>query len=149
CFQSTPLSDIVARLSLILRVPPPRLLLLREEVELPTDSTVGELGISIADIIDCRAKTELPLRSFLWTELVASLLLLSCINFVCSSRTQTVHVCLFQDSPLGSVFSQYLSTMSSAAQKTVRFHFDGCKVTNSQTPAQLDMEDGDIIEVWT
>uniref|UniRef100_A0A3P9B1Y6 Rad60/SUMO-like domain-containing protein n=1 Tax=Maylandia zebra TaxID=106582 RepID=A0A3P9B1Y6_9CICH len=30
----------------------------------------------------------------------------------------------------------------------MRFHFDGSKVTGSQTPAQLDMEDGDIIEVW-
>uniref|UniRef100_A0A671W2N8 Rad60/SUMO-like domain-containing protein n=1 Tax=Sparus aurata TaxID=8175 RepID=A0A671W2N8_SPAAU len=40
----------------------------------------------------------------------------------------------------------YLSRMSSRAQGTVRFHFDGCKVTHSQTPAQLDMEDGDIIE---
>uniref|UniRef100_A0A3P8Q721 Rad60/SUMO-like domain-containing protein n=1 Tax=Astatotilapia calliptera TaxID=8154 RepID=A0A3P8Q721_ASTCA len=30
----------------------------------------------------------------------------------------------------------------------LRFHFDGSKVTGSQTPAQLDMEDGDIIEVW-
>uniref|UniRef100_A0A8D3CHH6 Rad60/SUMO-like domain-containing protein n=1 Tax=Scophthalmus maximus TaxID=52904 RepID=A0A8D3CHH6_SCOMX len=29
---------------------------------------------------------------------------------------------------------------------TVRFHFDGAKVTHSQTPAQLDMEDGDIVE---
>ena len=59
-----------------------------------------------------------------------------------------VCVCVFQDAPLGSIFSQYLSRMSSRAQGTVRFHFDGCKVTHSQTPAQLDMEDGDIIEVW-
>uniref|UniRef100_A0AAQ6A5W4 NFATC2-interacting protein n=1 Tax=Amphiprion ocellaris TaxID=80972 RepID=A0AAQ6A5W4_AMPOC len=53
----------------------------------------------------------------------------------------------YTGSPLGSIFSQYLSTMSAGNQKKVRFHFDGCKVTNSQTPAQLDMEDGDIIEI--
>lgn len=51
CFQSTPLSYVLAELSVILNVPPPRLLLMREEVELPTDSTVGELGLGIADII--------------------------------------------------------------------------------------------------
>lgn len=42
---------MVAQLSVILNVPPPRLLLMREEEELPTDSTVSELGLGIADII--------------------------------------------------------------------------------------------------
>ncbi|XP_056257845.1 protein spinster homolog 1-like isoform X2 [Seriola aureovittata] len=49
--SSTPLSDVLAQLSVILKVPPPRLLLLREEVELPTDATVSKLGLGIADII--------------------------------------------------------------------------------------------------
>lgn len=55
---------------------------------------------------------------------------------------------VFQDAPLDSIFSQYLSKMSAGAQRQVRFQFDGSKVTPFQTPAQLDMEDGDIIEVW-
>uniref|UniRef100_A0A7N6A5I4 NFATC2-interacting protein n=1 Tax=Anabas testudineus TaxID=64144 RepID=A0A7N6A5I4_ANATE len=38
---------------------------------------------------------------------------------------------------------------TAGAQRKVRFHFDGSKVTHSQTPAELNMEDGDIIEVWT
>lgn len=42
---------MLTQLSVILDVPPPRLLLLKEEVELPTHSTVGELGLGIADII--------------------------------------------------------------------------------------------------
>lgn len=42
---------MLAQLSVILKVPPPRLLLLREEVELPADSSVGELGLGITDII--------------------------------------------------------------------------------------------------
>lgn len=50
-FQSTPLRDVVAQLSVILDVPHPRLMLMREEVELQTDSTVGEHGLGIADII--------------------------------------------------------------------------------------------------
>ncbi|XP_008293166.1 NFATC2-interacting protein [Stegastes partitus] len=140
--SSTPLSDIVARLSLILRVPPPRLLLLREEVELPTDSTVGELGISIADIIECVVMAAEDKSQACSSSIIT-------VRLQSKDRASSQEFSLDRDSPLGSVFSQYLSTMSSAAQKTVRFHFDGCKVTNSQTPAQLDMEDGDIIEVWT
>lgn len=54
-----------------------------------------------------------------------------------------------QDAPLGSVFSQYLSRMSPRSQGKVCFQFDGSKVSAQQTPAQLDMEDGDIVEVWT
>uniref|UniRef100_A0A8C2WCI3 Rad60/SUMO-like domain-containing protein n=1 Tax=Cyclopterus lumpus TaxID=8103 RepID=A0A8C2WCI3_CYCLU len=34
----------------------------------------------------------------------------------------------------------------SCRRRTVRFLFDGCSVASGQTPAQLDMEDGDIIE---
>lgn len=49
--QSTPLSAVLDRLSGTLGVPRHRLLLLREEVELPADATVGELGLGIADII--------------------------------------------------------------------------------------------------
>ncbi|KAG8006585.1 NFATC2-interacting protein [Nibea albiflora] len=61
-----------------------------------------------------------------------------------SSQEFTLH----RDAPLGSIFSQYLSRMSSVAQRSVCFQFDGSKVSDSQTPAELDMEDGDIIEVW-
>lgn len=42
---------MVAQLSAILNVPPARLLLMREEVELPTDSTISALGLGITDII--------------------------------------------------------------------------------------------------
>jgi hypothetical protein len=38
--------------------------------------------------------------------------------------------------------------MSVDARRKVRFQFDGSKVVHSQTPSQLDMEDGDVIEVW-
>ncbi|MEQ2210592.1 hypothetical protein XENOCAPTIV_016047 [Xenoophorus captivus] len=56
---------------------------------------------------------------------------------------------LHQEVPLSSIFSQYLSKLPARAHRKVRFHFDGSKVTGCQTPAQLDLEDGDIIEVWT
>lgn len=53
-----------------------------------------------------------------------------------------------QDAPLASIFSQYLSGVEAAARSKARFQFDGTRVTGEQTAAQLDMEDGDIVEVW-
>ncbi|XP_049417543.1 NFATC2-interacting protein [Epinephelus fuscoguttatus] len=140
--SSTPLSDVVTQLSIILNVPPPRLLLLREAVELPADSTVGKLGLGIADIIECvvmaaENKSEADSSSNSIT-----------VRLQSKDRDSSQEFSLRRDAPLGSIFTQYLSRMSINAQSKVRFHFDGCKVKHSQTPAQLDMEDGDIIEVW-
>ncbi|XP_069580874.1 NFATC2-interacting protein [Brachyistius frenatus] len=139
---ATPLRDVVAQLSVILNVPPPRLLLLREEVELPTGSTVGQLGLGIADIIECvvmaaEDKSEADDSSIITVRLQSR------------DRDASQEFSLHRDAPLGSVFSRYLSEMSAAARSKVRFHYDGSKVDGGQTPAQLDMEDGDIIEVWT
>ncbi|XP_070779977.1 NFATC2-interacting protein [Enoplosus armatus] len=141
--SSTPLSDVVTRMSFILNVPPPRLMLLREEVELPTDSTVSELGLGIADIIECvvmaaEDEGEAGGGSSSIT-----------VRLQSKDRDASQEFSLDRDAQLGSIFSQYLSKMSASAKRRVRFHFDGSKVTHNQTPAQLDMEDGDIIEVWT
>ncbi|XP_040918400.1 NFATC2-interacting protein isoform X2 [Toxotes jaculatrix] len=139
--SSTPLSDVLAQLSVILNVPPPRLLLLREESELPSGSTVAELGLGIADIIECvvmaaEEKGEAGDSSIITVRLQSK------------DRDASQEFSLHRDAALGSIFSQYLSRMSPSAQRKVRFHFDGSKVKHCQTPAQLDMEDGDIIEVW-
>ncbi|XP_072224887.1 NFATC2-interacting protein [Leuresthes tenuis] len=135
--SSTRLSDVVNQLSVILSVPPPRLLLLKEEVELPTDSTVGKLGLGIADIIECVVMSAEDQSSSSITVRLQS-------KDRDSSQEFTVH----REAPLGAIFSRYLSSVSAGAQRNIRFHFDGAKVTGGQTPAQLDMEDGDIIEVW-
>ncbi|KAI3359820.1 hypothetical protein L3Q82_013826, partial [Scortum barcoo] len=141
--SSTPLSNVVTELSVILSVPPPRLLLLREEMELPTDSTVGELGLGIADIIECvvmAAEDE--------SEAADSSSSSITVRLQSKDRDSSQEFSLHRDAPLGTIFSQYLSKMSAIAQRRVCFQFDGSKVTHSETPAQLDMEDGDIIEVW-
>ncbi|XP_074551983.1 NFATC2-interacting protein [Halichoeres trimaculatus] len=142
--SSTPLSDVVEKLSVILNVPPPRLLLMREEMELPTDSTVSELGLSIADIIECDVMAAEEL-----SETQSSSSGNITVRLQSKDRASSQEFSLHRDTPLGSVFSQYMSNMSAIDRRKVRFHFDGSKVTDRQTPAQLDMEDGDIIEVWT
>ncbi|KAK5604116.1 hypothetical protein CRENBAI_023270 [Crenichthys baileyi] len=134
---STLLSDVVSQLSVILKVPPPCLLLLKEELELPTDSSVGQLGLSIADIIECIVTPAEDPSSSITVKLQSK------------DRDSCQEFSIHREAPLSSIFSQYLSNLPARAHKKVRFHFDGSKVTGCQTPAQLDLEDGDIIEVWT
>uniref|UniRef100_A0A3P9LGY3 NFATC2-interacting protein n=1 Tax=Oryzias latipes TaxID=8090 RepID=A0A3P9LGY3_ORYLA len=133
-FQSTPLGQVLRQLSVTLDVPPSQLLLLREEAELPPHLTVEELRLGIADIIE-----------FLHSQ--GRFLLVPSILVLVRTRTNRV-LCSPQDAPLASVFSQYLSGVTAAARSKARFQFDGSRVTGEQTAAQLDMEDGDIVEVW-
>uniref|UniRef100_A0A3P8VQ36 NFATC2-interacting protein n=1 Tax=Cynoglossus semilaevis TaxID=244447 RepID=A0A3P8VQ36_CYNSE len=138
---STPLSQVLTRLSSILNVPPSALLLLREELELPQDSSVGELGLGITDILECvvmvTADRTTPEEGV--------------IKFRVQSkdRDASQEFSLHRDAALGSVLTPYLSCFPPCARKKVVFHFDGSKVSLTQTPAELDMEDGDILEVWT
>ncbi|KAM3598681.1 uncharacterized protein V6R79_021214 [Siganus canaliculatus] len=137
---TTPLSEVLTQLSVILNVPPPRLLLTREEAELPTDATVGELGLSITDIIECVVMAA-GQESEAGDDVIT-------VRLQSKDRDSSQEFKVHRDAPLASIFSQYVSRTSSRSQKSVRFHFDGASVAPSQTPAQLDMEDGDIIEVW-
>uniref|UniRef100_A0A1A8JW82 NFATC2-interacting protein n=1 Tax=Nothobranchius kuhntae TaxID=321403 RepID=A0A1A8JW82_NOTKU len=135
--SSAPLTDVVSQLSVILKVPPTSLLLLRHDIELPSDSSVGELGLSIADIIECVVmRAEAQSSSSVTVRLQSK------------DRDSSQEYSIHRDTPLDTIFSQYLSSLPSTTQRKVRFHFDGSKVISGQTPAQLDMEDGDIIEVW-
>ncbi|XP_068435359.1 NFATC2-interacting protein [Clinocottus analis] len=144
--SSTPLSDVLTQLSVILSVPPPRLLLLREEAELPTGATVGELGLGIADIIECVVMAAAEAGGEAGGEGGAGSVT---VRLQSKDRDAAQEFTLPRDAPLGSIFSLYLSRLSSSSsQQKVRFHFDGNKLTSTQTPQQLDMEDGDIIEVW-
>ncbi|CAI5676546.1 NFATC2-interacting protein [Oreochromis niloticus] len=142
--SSTPLSDVVTQLSVILNIPPPRLLLLREEEELPTSATISELGLGIADIIECVVMAAED-RSQSGGNSDSSIIT---VRLQSKDRDSSQEFSVHREAPLRSIFFQYVSKMSNKDQKKVRFHFDGSKVTGSQTPAQLDMEDGDIIEVW-
>nr|XP_043906745.1 NFATC2-interacting protein [Solea senegalensis] len=71
------------------------------------------------------------------------------IKLQSKDRDSAQEFSLNRDAPLASVFSQYLSRVPPTSRTKVAFYFDGSKVTRRQTPAQLDMEDGDIVEVWT
>ncbi|XP_051905067.1 NFATC2-interacting protein [Hippocampus zosterae] len=133
---STSVSQMASQMAEILGVPVFRLRLLREEAELAAEASVGELGLDITDILECVVMA---------TEEGAVITLRLQGKDRGSTRDFSVH----KGAELGAIFSQYVSALPAAAKRKVKFHFDGCKVTDGQTPAQLHMEDGDIIEVWT
>lgn len=142
--SSTPLADVVAQMSSILDVPRPRLLLMREEAELPTDATVRELGLCIADIIEC---VVMAAEGGAVGGAEGSIT----VKLQSNGRDSSHHFTVNRDAPLGPVFAQYLSRVSQASRGSRRaptFLFDGVQLNPQQTPAQLDMEDDDIIQVW-
>lgn len=139
---TTVLGDVITQLSALLHVPAARLLLLRKEAELPADASVAALGLGIADIIDCvvMATEEEPSA-----EGGGSVT----IRLQGDDRSSFRDFTLQRDAPLDSIFSQYVSSLPAHLRSSVRFHLDGGRVRGSATAAQLDLEDGDIIEVWT
>ncbi|KAJ8253543.1 hypothetical protein COCON_G00201550 [Conger conger] len=140
--QSTaPLSVAVQQLSVRLNVPPSRILLLRKDTELPVDSTANELGLGIADIIDCVVIAEGHREKESDRDIIT-------VRLQTKDKGSAQDYSVHKEAPLGSVLSQYLSHLGVHSRHKVCFLFDGSKVTDSQTPSQLDMEDGDVIEVW-
>ncbi|XP_055007170.1 NFATC2-interacting protein [Boleophthalmus pectinirostris] len=142
---STPLSAVVEQLSVKLGVPPPRLLLLREEAELSADATVGALGLGIADILECVVMAEAERDTPTGGDVDDVIK----VRLQGKDRTMCQEFSVRRDAPLGSVFAQFSSGLAVVAQRKVSFHFDGCRLSSLQTPQELDMEDGDVIEVWT
>ncbi|KAK7938282.1 hypothetical protein WMY93_001608 [Mugilogobius chulae] len=112
--KSTPLSAVVEQLSVKLGVPPPRLLLLREEAELSRDSTVGALGLGIADILECVVMAESDRDTHDDHDVIK-------VRLQGKDRAMTQEFTLRRDAPLGSVFSQYSSGLPVVAQRKVSF----------------------------
>ncbi|KAG9264437.1 NFATC2-interacting protein [Astyanax mexicanus] len=139
--STAPLSQAVDQLSAKLKVPPSQILLLKQETELPTQSTLAELGLGIADIIDCVVVTEDKEEENSSRDLIT-------VRLQGKEKGSAQEYSLHKDDPLGSILTQYTSGLSAAAKRKVKFLFDGSKVTPNQTPSQLDMENGDVIEVW-
>lgn len=140
--STAPLSTAVDQLSVKLSVPPSHILLLRRDVELPVHSTAKELGLGIADIIDCVITGADKLDPEDSGDMIT-------LRLQGKENRSGQEYSLHKDAPLGSILSQYLSSFGTDTRRKVRFRFDGSEIKNHQTPSQMDMEDGDVIEVWT
>ncbi|CAM4386822.1 unnamed protein product [Leuciscus chuanchicus] len=138
--STAPLSKAVEQLAIKLNVSTSQILLLKKDIDLPIHSSVSELGLGIADIIDCvvtENKQEVSDKRNLIT-----------LRLQGKEKASVQEYSLQKNAPLGSILSQYVSGMAASARWRAKFLFDGSRVTHDQTPADLDMEDGDVIEVW-
>ncbi|XP_076853077.1 NFATC2-interacting protein [Brachyhypopomus gauderio] len=140
--STDPLIKAVDQLSIKLKVPSSQIMLLRKDTELPLHSTAIELNLGIADIIDCVVITEDKDEESKGGDVIT-------VRLQGKDKGSAQEYALHKDAPLGSVLSQYTSSLPVTAKRKVVFLFDGSKVSHVQTPSQLDMEDGDVIEVWT
>ncbi|XP_031416893.1 NFATC2-interacting protein isoform X2 [Clupea harengus] len=142
---TAPLKLAVEELSIKLKVPPSRLLLLRKEAELPVTSTISELGLGIADIIDCVVISEDSHEHDDGNHGEGDVITVRLQGKEKGSQQEySVH----KREPLGSVLTSYTSALTPALRRKARFLFDGSKVNPTHTPLDLDMEDGDVVEVW-
>ncbi|XP_069044468.1 NFATC2-interacting protein isoform X2 [Lepisosteus oculatus] len=143
--QSTsPLGEAVEQLSVKLQVPPSRILLLRKESELPVGCSASELGLGITDIIDCVLIHEQ--HQDRWLDETDDTIT---VRLQGKERNSTRDYRVLRDAPLGSVLRKYVAQLALTGSQKVSFLFDGSKVSDSDTPSKLEMEDGDVIEVWT
>ncbi|TRY95648.1 hypothetical protein DNTS_017848 [Danionella cerebrum] len=138
---TAPLSKAVEQLALKLNVSSSHILLLKKDMDLPVHSSIAELGLGIADIIDC-VITENKREESSTSDVIT-------VRLQGKEKTSLLEYSIKNNAPLGTVLDQYVSSWPARARRRAKFYFDGTRVSFDQTPADLDMEDGDVIEVWT
>ncbi|KAF6125978.1 nuclear factor of activated T cells 2 interacting protein [Phyllostomus discolor] len=138
--MSEPLQSVVDHMATHLGVSPSRILLLFGETELSPTATPRTLKLGVADIIDCVVLASSP-------EAAETSHLLQ-LRVQGKEKHQMLEVSLSRDSPLKTLMSHYEEAMGLSGHK-LSFFFDGTKLSGTELPADLDMESGDLIEVWS
>ncbi|XP_039103831.1 NFATC2-interacting protein [Hyaena hyaena] len=138
--MSEPLQTVVDHMATHLGVSPSRILLLFGETELSPTATPRTLKLGVADIIDCVVLAHSP-----ETSEMSHLLQLRVQG---KEKHQMLEVSLSPDSPLKILMSRYEEAMGLSGHK-LSFFFDGTKLSGKELPADLGMESGDLIEVWS
>ncbi|XP_036593327.1 NFATC2-interacting protein [Trichosurus vulpecula] len=136
-----PLQIVVDHMASRLGVPPARILLLFREVELSPSATLSSLKIGVADIIDCVVLSSTPepsKESGSGEELR--------LRVQGQEKHQVLEVTVPRGAPLRTLMSHYAEAMGLKGHK-LSFFFDGEKLSGQGTPAELGMEQEDLIEV--
>uniref|UniRef100_A0A5F8G1V6 NFATC2-interacting protein n=2 Tax=Monodelphis domestica TaxID=13616 RepID=A0A5F8G1V6_MONDO len=124
-----------------LGVSPARILLLFGEVQLSPSATPSSLKIGVADIIDCVVLSSTPepsKESGSGEELR--------LRVQGQEKHQVLEVTIPRGAPLRTLMSHYAEAMGLKGHK-LSFFFDGEKLSGQGTPAELGMEQEDLIEV--
>ncbi|XP_056661489.1 NFATC2-interacting protein isoform X3 [Monodelphis domestica] len=136
-----PLQVVVDHMASRLGVSPARILLLFGEVQLSPSATPSSLKIGVADIIDCVVLSSTPepsKESGSGEELR--------LRVQGQEKHQVLEVTIPRGAPLRTLMSHYAEAMGLKGHK-LSFFFDGEKLSGQGTPAELGMEQEDLIEV--
>ncbi|XP_074053471.1 NFATC2-interacting protein [Macrotis lagotis] len=136
-----PLQVVVDHMATRLGVSPARILLLFREIELSPSATLSSLKIGVTDIIDCVVLSSTP-ESLKESELGEELRL----RVQGQEKHQVLEVTVPRGAPLRTLMSHYAEVMGLKGRK-LSFFFDGEKLSGQGTPAELGMEQEDLIEV--
>ncbi|XP_070584190.1 NFATC2-interacting protein-like isoform X2 [Erythrolamprus reginae] len=132
--MTEPLQRVVDHMSTILKVHPNRIKLLHNDKELSVDATPAKLDLGVASIIDCVVETERSDGS-------GTLLL----RVQGKDKSSVMEITIQKWEPLASLMNQYKKAQDG---RRFVFYFDGQRLKETQTPEQLGMESGDVIEMW-
>ncbi|XP_074138864.1 NFATC2-interacting protein isoform X2 [Sminthopsis crassicaudata] len=136
-----PLQVVVDHMASRLGVSSARILLLFREVELSPSATLSSLKIGVADIIDCVVLSSTPEPSK-ESESGEELRL----RVQGQEKHQVLEITVSRGAPLRTLMSHYAEVMGLKGHK-LSFFFDGEKLSGQGTPAELGMEQEDLIEV--
>lgn len=137
---SEPLQSVVDHMATHLGVSPSRILLLFGETELSPTATPRTLKLGVADIIDCVVLASSPETAHSSQQLQ--------LRVQGKEKHQMLEISLSPDSPLKTLMCRYQEAMGLSGHK-LSFFFDGTKLSGKELPADLGMESGDLIEVWS
>ncbi|XP_034279251.1 NFATC2-interacting protein isoform X2 [Pantherophis guttatus] len=136
--MTEPLRRVVDHMSEILKVHPKRIILLHHDSELSPDSTPAKLDLGVASIIDCIVETNNQPGDD-----SGNLLL----RVQGKDRSSVMEITIQKGEPLEALMNNYKQAQGQGRGKLV-FYYDGQRLAETQTPEQLGMESGDVIEVW-
>ncbi|XP_058039408.1 NFATC2-interacting protein [Ahaetulla prasina] len=133
--MTEPLRRVINHMSQILKVDPKRLVLLHHDRHLMPESTPAKSDLSIASIIDCIVENDnQPADDS------GGLLL----RVQGKDRSSVMEITVQKGEPFTALMNRYKQTQGLG--KLV-FSFDGKPLAETQTPEQVGMESGDVIEV--
>ncbi|XP_064612837.1 NFATC2-interacting protein-like [Liolophura sinensis] len=122
-----------------------QIVMFRREESIRPAHTPESLSLHVADIIDCRIGGEADMNESLDCSLVENVITIFIQGK--DSRSKTA-IKMRKDDPLETGLQKYCK-QSGATMETMSLVFDGDVVSVNQTPDDLDMEDGDCIDVIT
>ncbi|XP_078729763.1 NFATC2-interacting protein-like isoform X2 [Lampetra fluviatilis] len=137
CFHS-----VISHIAITLEVEPARVSLFLHEKEISPTDTPLSVQLSITDIIECIITKSAPAREGP-THKPANAIALKVQS---TEKNSTQIITIGKTEPLSVLMEKYTASVGSGKQRLM-FLLDGEDLDGTSTPHELDLEDGDLIDV--